>query len=452
MEGLSKILLHLFIYSLVISTLLGGIAYFFMFISKKLTSIIRYNILVTFLSLFVISMLYMVCVIISNVYFEANNEQFINLKALDLATYIGKYQTQISTTESNLWSFFLESYYKIYNYAFEIILLWYGVFCYKSVRLYLGLRSIKKIVLESKKEMAVFWNEKVTVFSKKIGLDKKIEIYTSSSIKSPMVLGFFKPVILLPVELITGMPLAQLEAIIYHELTHIKRYDPIVNLLQNILETIFFFNPPLLWLLNQIRSEREKCCDDLVLGVTNNKKDYVKALYFCADLEVNNNDLMLAFASNNEELLDRVKRIVFNKESFYSRTQTAFFYMLSTILLLISLAFTGTSKLNKQILEKDKLESVEKTSIEGTSIFTGITSESLSEEEGKKIVGTLKVIINKMSNEGLINNKKDLSFTLDKDKLIVNNKKVSSDIHNKYKTKFIKKDDWRICYNYRIKF
>lgn len=447
MEGLYKIILYLFVCSLAISTVLATVMYVIMSFTKKLKVIVRYNVLITFLSLFVLAIFYIICVQINNAYFEINNQRFIGFTTLNTLTDINNYNIQLSQ-DSQLWVIIQNAYYKIYNYAFEIILLWYAIFCYKGFRLCLGLVKVKKLILKNKKTIETFWREKAIQCSSRLGIKKSINIYTSSTINSPMVLGFFKPIILVPIELITGMPASQLEAVIYHELAHIKRYDPIINLLQNVLEVIFFFNPPLLWLSNQAKIEREKCCDDMVLNVTNNKKDYVRALYFCAALNTENQDLSLAFANHNEVLLDRVRRILSNKENFYNKTQASLFYILSIVLFIITVAFTSASQLDKPSTDKDNTE---QTSIKKTFIFTGITAEELSEEEGGNVVKMLKTIIMRMKNEGVIINDKALSFVLDKNKFIVNDKVLPSEIHERYKVKFIEKDDWRICYNYRIK-
>ena len=449
MEGLYKIILYLFICSLVISTVLATVTYVLILFTKKLKAILRYNILITCLSLFVMTMLYIGCIQINNAYFEINNERFIGFTTLNDITDINNYNVQLSQ-DSQLWDMGQRAYYKIYNYAFEIILLWYAVFCYKGFRLGFGLRKVKKLILKNKKAIGIFWKEKAICFSSQLGIKKRINIYVSSTISSPMVLGFFKPIILLPIELITGMPASQLEAVIYHELAHIKRYDPIINLLQNVLEVIFFFNRPLLWISNQAKIEREKCCDDIVLDITNNKKDYVRALYFCAELNTKDHDLSLGFADNNEVLLGRVRRILSSRENFYNKTQTPMLYILSILLFIITVAFTSTSQLNSPVASGDK-ENTEVTSMNETSIFTGITAEELSEEEGGEVVTMLKTIIIRMKNEGLIINDRDLSFVLDKNKFILNDDPLPSEIHEKYKVKFIKKDDWRICYNYRIK-
>ena len=93
-----------------------------------------------------------------------------------------------------------------------------------------------------------------------------------------MAIGFFKPLILVPMGLLTHLPADQLHAILLHELGHIRRQDYLVNLLQRFAETVFFFNPAVLWLFALLRRERECCCDDLVLLHTGNRKSYLDAL------------------------------------------------------------------------------------------------------------------------------------------------------------------------------
>lgn len=82
-----------------------------------------------------------------------------------------------------------------------------------------------------------------------------------------MVIGCLKPVVLIPTSLLTGLSTSQVEAILVHELTHIRRHDYVVNLLQNALETLFFDQPALWWVSKQIRREREHCCDDVASAI-----------------------------------------------------------------------------------------------------------------------------------------------------------------------------------------
>ncbi len=113
--------------------------------------------------------------------------------------------------------------------------------------------------------------------------------------------------ILLPVSLVANLPATQLEAILAHELTHVRRHDFAVNLLQTLFETLFFFHPAVWWLSHRIRVEREHCCDDLVVALFNNRVEYGRALL--AIEEQRGQKTVLALRVNDGSLLARVRRI-----------------------------------------------------------------------------------------------------------------------------------------------
>ncbi len=136
-----------------------------------------------------------------------------------------------------------------------------------------------------------------------------VKLLMSSAVQVPMVSGFFRPIILLPVSINTGLSISQLEAILLHELSHIKRQDYLVNILQIIIETMLFFNPFLWWISAGIRREREHCCDDLVLAETLQPLPYASAL---AALEANRYASpmpALAATGHKHQLFNRIKRM-----------------------------------------------------------------------------------------------------------------------------------------------
>ena len=112
----------------------------------------------------------------------------------------------------------------------------------------------------------------------------------------PVVIGHLKPVILIPLGCLAGLPADQVEAILLHELAHIRRSDYFVNFLQNITESIFFFNPGLLWISSLIKEERENCCDDIALEQTKNKRGLVQALISFKEQELYGSGSALARA------------------------------------------------------------------------------------------------------------------------------------------------------------
>jgi bla regulator protein BlaR1 len=145
-----------------------------------------------------------------------------------------------------------------------------------------------------------------------MNIRKEIKIYESSLIKAPSVIGYFKPVILLPVSAVTHIPVEQLEAIVAHELAHIRRHDYLVNLFQSVIEALFFYHP-VVWIIQQrIRKERENCCDDLALSYSGDQIIYIKALTSIHEIPAKAEFPLLALGSGKYHLLNRVLRILKN--------------------------------------------------------------------------------------------------------------------------------------------
>jgi beta-lactamase regulating signal transducer with metallopeptidase domain len=143
--------------------------------------------------------------------------------------------------------------------------------------------------------------------SELLGLRRAVQIMQSTLAEMPVVVGYVRPIVLLPVGLLASIPVAQLEAILAHELAHVRRHDFVVNLLQALLETIFFYHPAVWWLSRQIRIEREHCCDDLVVALLGNRVEYGRALVAIEALRGGNTVLALGAAGS---LLSRVRRIL----------------------------------------------------------------------------------------------------------------------------------------------
>jgi len=144
--------------------------------------------------------------------------------------------------------------------------------------------------------------------SARLGLARAVCVMQSTLVRVPVVVGYLRPVILLPVSLVTTIPALQLDAILAHELAHIGRHDFLVNLIQMFVETLFFYHPAVWWLSHQIRVEREHCCDDLVVRLLDNRIEYGRALVAIEQLRGEN--LLLALGAADGSLLARVRRIV----------------------------------------------------------------------------------------------------------------------------------------------
>jgi hypothetical protein len=129
----------------------------------------------------------------------------------------------------------------------------------------------------------------------------------SLHLDAPAVLGWFRPVVFLPVSALTGLTETQLCAVIAHELAHIRRYDAFVNLFQVAVETLLFYHPAVWWLSKRVRAERENCCDDVALGVCENAAEYARALALMEEWRVAPS---FAMAANRGPLASRVARLL----------------------------------------------------------------------------------------------------------------------------------------------
>jgi HEAT repeat protein/beta-lactamase regulating signal transducer with metallopeptidase domain len=139
----------------------------------------------------------------------------------------------------------------------------------------------------------------------KLGVVRPVRLLQTSILLVPAVIGWIRPVVLIPATLVNGLTLAQLEAILAHELAHIRRHDFLVNLLQAVVETLMFYHPAMWWISRQARQEREHCCDDVAIRVCGDRKLYAGAL-----LTLENHRAMgLLPAATGGDLLARVRRI-----------------------------------------------------------------------------------------------------------------------------------------------
>lgn len=139
---------------------------------------------------------------------------------------------------------------------------------------------------------------------------KKVMFRESSSVDSPSLIGYFKPVVLLPISLLSGIPDNQLEIIIAHELAHISRHDYLVQFTQGIIEILFFYHPMVWWLSSVVNTEREHICDDLAVKVCGESLTLIKALNNMESIRRKKPELVLSFSNKKTNLLHRVRRIL----------------------------------------------------------------------------------------------------------------------------------------------
>ncbi len=155
------------------------------------------------------------------------------------------------------------------------------------------------------------WQQHLARLSARLRLSRPVRLLESCLVEAPMVLGHFRPVILMPLGLLAGLPAGQIEAILLHELAHIRRYDYLVNVLQRWVEGLLFYHPAVWWISRVIRAERENCCDDVVVATSGNAHEYAVAL---AALEQNRwSGREPAVAATGGSLVKRIRRLLYPK-------------------------------------------------------------------------------------------------------------------------------------------
>lgn len=237
-----------------------------------------------------------------------------------------------------------------------IVLIWFLIICAKSVQMGVGLHNV--FYLKRTKVFAIdeYWENKLTQLAKQLRIKQAIGLMESGIAKVPMVVGHLKPVILIPIGLINSLTPDAVEAILVHELAHIRRRDYLVNLLQSLMEIVFFFNPAVLWISKLIKVERENCCDDIVLAQTSSKISYIQALVSCQEHQLTAPGYSMALAGNKSTLISRVKRIISNRNQSLNIMEKT----LITICLVCTGLFTVAFSWNEPIKNDRPVKSIVK--------------------------------------------------------------------------------------------
>jgi uncharacterized protein (TIGR03435 family) len=151
------------------------------------------------------------------------------------------------------------------------------------------------------------WIQALAHLQKRIGESRAVRLAVSPLVQAPAVIGWLRPAILMPVGALAGLPAAHIEALLLHELAHIRRHDYLINLLQSAAEALLFYHPAVWWISGHMRAERELCCDDAAVQWTGNAFVYASALL---KLESARPAHLQAVAANGGVLRDRIARVL----------------------------------------------------------------------------------------------------------------------------------------------
>lgn len=185
----------------------------------------------------------------------------------------------------------------------------------RSALSYRYIRTLKK----SGQRVSIEWQERLKRISGMLGIKKEVSLLQSDQITGPLLIGFLKPAVIVPVGMFTHLSLSQVETILLHELYHLKRLDYLVNIMQLFMEGILFYNPAVWYISDRIRLEREHSCDDAVVQTRNDPVNYARALIKLAEQQ----HIRLvpgAGGSRRDHFMTRIRRII-NKNDMKNNRQ-----------------------------------------------------------------------------------------------------------------------------------
>jgi beta-lactamase regulating signal transducer with metallopeptidase domain len=192
-----------------------------------------------------------------------------------------------------------------------LILLWIAGVSMLSLRLLTGWIWVQRLRTHGTAPAADQWLRMAARLSRRLHIGRAIVLLESTLVEVPTVIGWLRPIVLLPASAVAALSPQQLEAILAHELAHIRRHDYLVNLLQTLVETLLFYHPAVWWLSRRIRIERENCCDDLAVRLCGDPVAYAIAL---TDLESLRSATApahhIAMAATGGALLQRIRRLL----------------------------------------------------------------------------------------------------------------------------------------------
>ncbi|MEB0261033.1 MULTISPECIES: M56 family metallopeptidase [unclassified Mucilaginibacter] len=234
-------------------------------------------------------------------------------------------------------------YYSIERYLPYVTAIYVLGLLLNMARVLLAHRKIQTI--KRAMSLGVQLQQQISAFAKKLNITQTVKVGFSQMVDVPCIVGYFKPVILLPFTLSTYLGSEEIEAILMHELAHIKRNDYLINLLQQVVTTLLFFNPCVLLINKIIGEERENSCDDMVVDATQNPVIYAKALFKLEQNRQNELQLALAVTGKKYHLLNRIERIMKTKKQIPSLRPTLM------AMLILTLSVGSLALLNPEIAQ-----------------------------------------------------------------------------------------------------
>jgi beta-lactamase regulating signal transducer with metallopeptidase domain/peptidoglycan/xylan/chitin deacetylase (PgdA/CDA1 family) len=230
-----------------------------------------------------------------------------------------------------------------------LVLVWLAGALALTLRLLGGWVLTERLRREPATPLARDWRETLARLARQLRVSRTVRLCESALVEVPTVIGWLRPVILVPASALTGLSAPQLEALLAHELAHIRRHDYLVNLLQSVAETILFYHPAVWWLSARVRIEREHACDDLAVRATGDVLVYARALTTLETLRGQSHDAnsrTLAVAANGGSLMQRIQRLIKSQPASQPQGRSPLFASLAIVFLALASIIAGAQTFN----------------------------------------------------------------------------------------------------------
>ena len=252
-----------------------------------------------------------------------------------------------------------------------IVCVWFVVAAVKAVRMAGGWGFVHAVSRHGHREAPEQWVQLVERWAGQLAIRRRVRLLESRLVQAPMVVGHLKPVIFIPLGLINHLPPDEIESVLLHELAHIRRHDYLVNLMQQLSECVFFFNPGLLWVSSLLREERENCCDDIAIARTGDRVRLVRAL-----VRIKEHSMGVAVVAfrpgGRRQLLRRVMRIAQQRNQGLNGGERFFLSASCLVVLILFLSVHrvggGVIAENQAAAQPQAMDSTPATMAEGATV------------------------------------------------------------------------------------
>jgi len=296
-----------------------------------------------------------------------------------------------------------EWYLTTFEYLPYITVFWLSVIGILSLKLIIELYSVNQLPNKGTIAPEQELMNRFVGLVEQIGLTHTPKLLLSISTEVPMAIGWLKPVVLIPVSMLSGLTPAQLDMLILHELAHIRRHDYLVNFIQTLVEIVLFFHPAVLWVSNQMRNEREYCSDDIAVHHCGNPIAYAHTLADTASIcnkHRKHSIPSMAMAASGGDLTQRVIRLVNETHCSSQNNVSKWFASLFTLCIVLFISSQQLLKLTEVELNTNQYTFNDKSDVSLKSKALPSSVPSMATQPNRTQTNTIKVPV--PSNKELV--------------------------------------------------